>query len=46
MAMAAPWLGANKVKKSQMVVSGSGSPQKHPLDGWIAGGVWNREGPS
>jgi hypothetical protein len=45
MAMAAPWLRANKVKKSQMVVSGSGSPQKHPLDGWIVGGVWNQRGP-
>jgi hypothetical protein len=44
--MAAPWLGASKVKKSTMQVSGSGAPtNKHPLDNWIEGGVWTQRGP-
>jgi hypothetical protein len=39
---AAHWLGANKPKTRTMSVGGT--TKKHPLDGWVAGGVWTRDG--
>lgn len=41
---AAHWLGANKPKKRTMSVGGGATNTKHPLEGWISGGVWTRDG--